>query len=954
MNQQKKSTAEQIVEAQLCREERQARMERLVKKWTKLLERAGEQGELNSFEKQFSQAFCTELLTQAFGLVHPKDFTFEHPFKKKGASANNYADCLVGEQLLIEMKSPHKDLHKAYLQAKNKYWDEIPSDKKPAYIITSDFLEFRVYDMALLKGKTGDLFENDEYLQPILIFKLHQLPARINSAKCFHALIPTDQFLSSDLFDDALPLNRKAAEKIGNLHKSLLKNWDSNHAHDLEILLVRLVFCLFAEDRGDIFALNSFRNFLEKETDDANLHSKLLELFTHLDTPEKFRINTPSALSVFPYVNGGLFKTNIRISPFTHEQRNLLLDCTYFDWTGITPEIFGSIFQSALEPAKRAERGQHYTSAENILKVLKPLFLDGLEEELGEILRDTSSERIPRLYEFQDRLAKIRILDPACGCGNFLVVAYQQLRQLELTALKETRENLVLRDAIKVTIDQFYGIEIEDFPHEVAKLSLWLMQLICDKQASREFSQRVPSLPLQENDNIRCADALETDWQSVLPASQCSYIVGNPPFVGHKQKQRQQGEQLKRILGTKDVDYVCAWYKLAAMYMKQNTSVRAALVSTNSVCQGKHPGLLWKPLFADGVGIDFYYNTFKWSNEAKGVAAVHCVIVGFRYGIKDRDPRYIYRQHQGGIWTKEKVPFISAYGMASPSVIVSGRRQPLSAPFPMRFGNMPADGGNLIIEAKDYEAFIYKEPAAKRWIKRLAGADEFINNTARYCLWLVGASARDIHGMPKVHERVQACKAVREQGSQKHLADTPHLFRDTINPETAILVPSVSSERRKYIPLGFIGSDTIATNLTLFIAGAGLYEFGILTSHMHMVWVRFVCGRLKSDYRYSKDLCYNTFWWPETTEEQKAKVAELAGAIIAIRDERLREHQSSLAVLYDADCADAELMKAHQALDRYVDKIYSASGRGFKSDGARLDFLAQKYKEMTGEGNQII
>lgn len=942
----------QTTEAQLCRDERQNRMAVFVERWEGLLASAAEKNLLGSFEKQYAQMFCTELLTEAFALKPGDGFCFEHPFKK--AKKNDYADCLVGKNLLIEMKSPHHDLHAAYVQAKEKYWESIPTDDKPPFIITCDFLEFRVYDMRLLKGTTEDFFNKAEDLQPSAIFKLQQLPKRINSLQCFRSLIPEEQYLSTDLFDDAEPLNRKAAEQIGKLHKSLAENWPKEDQHDLEILLVRLVFCLFAEDRGDIFPVGSFRMFLEQETTDENIHSKLRDLFDFLNKKEEYRRSYPPAFEPFPYVNGGLFKDKITIEPFTHAQRNLLLDCAGFDWTGITPEIFGSIFQSALDPEKRAEKGQHYTSAENILKVLRPLFLDDLEAELREILRDTSSDRIRQLYAFQDKLSKIRVLDPACGCGNFLVVAYQQLRQLEMLALKEMHEEIVLKDAIKVKITQFYGIEIEDFPHEVAKLSLWMMQLICDKEASNLFNQRYPSLPLLKNDNIKCCDALDVDWETVLPSSDCSYIVGNPPFVGHKQKKKQQGDQLKRILGVKDADYVCAWYKLAANYMKNNQKVRAALVSTNSICQGKHPSLLWKPLFADGVGIDFYYETFKWSNEAKRVAAVHCVIVGFRYGIKPKDPRFIYRQHADGSWTREKVSLITAYGRSTPNVIVSPASKPLSAPLPMRFGNMPADGGNLIIKANDYEEFIHKEPAAKRFIKRVTGAKEFIHNTERYCLWLTDASAKDIRSMPLVADRVRACKQLRENSSQPKLAATPHLFRETVNPDTAILVPRVSSENRKYIPLGFVDSGTIATDATQVIMGAGLYEFGILTSQMHMVWMRFTCGRLKSDYRYAQDLCYNTFWWPEVTTEQRAKVEELAKAIVDLRAKRRAENNASLADLYDADVPDAELMKLHSALDRFVDKLYNPSKRAFASDEARLALLVEKYRQMIGENKQLV
>ena len=941
------------VEAHIRREERELRMKSFSERWRKILDAAQEKGALGDFEKQHAHRFCSEWLSEAFGLKYEIDFRVEFPVHR-GRGHVKWADCLVGKDLLIEMKSPNEDLQAAFIQAKERYWDNLPNDSKPPFIITCDFLRFHVFDMRLQQGEMGDLFASPETQSPCQEFKLEDLPRRINREACFQPFIPHEQFLRPDLFEDSLELNRKAAEMIGNLHRSLAKSWPSDRRHDLEILLVRLVFCLFAEDRGDIFPSGSFRKYLETETDQHSLHTKLRELFEHLDTADYGERPIPKALQAFPYVNGGLFRQDIRIPGFTQAQRKLLLDCTDFNWEEITPEIFGSIFQSALDPKKRAEKGQHYTSAENILKVLKPLFLDSLETQLNDILKDTSDERTRRLYAFQDKLSKIHVLDPACGCGNFLVVAYQQLRLLELTVLKELKENVVVQEATKVSIGQFYGIEIEDFPHEVAKLSLWLMELICNKRAAREFQQRFASIPLRSNDNIHCADALEINWETVLAAKDCSYIAGNPPFVRHKQKKKEQGQQLKRILGTKDADYVCAWYKLAAQYMAQNKNIRAALVSTNSVCQGKHPELLWKPLFADGIGIDFFYETFKWSNEAKNVAAVHCIIVGFRYSISPKEKRAIYSQEAKEDGTlqivKKEVSFISAYGMASPNVIVCAANKPLSAPLPMRFGNMPADGGNLIIEEAEYEQFIFKEPKAKKFIKRLYGAEEFINNTKRFCLWLVNATTKDINAMPLVKARVAACKRLREKSTQPKLAERPHLFRDCLNPDTAILIPCVSSESRRYIPLGFIDSSSIASNAAQIVAGAGKFEFGILTSQMHMAWMRFVCGRLEMRYRYSKDLCYNTFYWPEATDDQKQKVETLARKVLYIRDQRAMEGLS-LADLYDGLTPDPELMKAHAELDRCVDRLYRKGG--FKNDQARIEFLAEKYKDISGQSSEI-
>ena len=950
------SISNSLIKSQLKRENREIYMEKFVQNWMELLQKANDEQTLSNFEQANSHIFCKDLLTGAFGLVYGKDFEVEKYIKHKRT------DCIVHGKLIIEMKSPRKDLETAYKQAKNQYWDPLPEDRKPRFIITCNFEQFQVYDLNLLKGRTADLFGDADELMPVQEFRLDQLPKMINRCVAFQQFIPTEQFIHTDLFEEALALNRKAAEKVGRLHLSLKKSYSKEHQHDLELLLVRLVFCLFAEDRPDLFPQDCFRIFLNTQTDPNNIGDKLYELFTYLDTDPEFRKlkekQTPDYLKVFPYVNGGLFRETIRVPPFSKQQRDLLLDCTDFNWADITPEIFGSIFQSALDEKKRDEKGQHYTSTDNIMKVIKPLFLDDLNAELNEILQDTSDHRDIRLLAFQDKISKLKFIDPACGCGNFLVVTYQQLRQLELTVLKELKDtNLLIAEATKVNIHQFYGIEIEDFPHEVAKLSLWLMELICNKVAGRAFGQHFRSIPLRSNDNIVCKDALDYDWNTLLPAKECSYVLGNPPFVGHKNKKKEQSEQLKRILGTKDVDYVTAWYKLAADYMVKNKNVRSAFVSTNSVCQGKHPYRLWKQLFALGIDINFYYNTFKWSNEAKGVAAVHCIIVGFRYGLKEKDKRFIFtevKDKDNKYWKKEVVNKITAYGMKKPNIIVEPISKPLSAKLPMKFGNMPADDGNLIIEGKDYQGFIELEPKAKKYLKRYYGADEFINNGERYCLWLKDVSPSEIRQMKEVCRRVENVRKFRAESTRtttQEAASRPHEFMEIRDQgKRAILVPSVSSENRKYIPLGFIDDSAIASNATLIVPNAEIFEFGILTSNMHMVWMRFTCGRLKSDYRYAKDLCYNTFYWPKVTDEQKANIEKLAQAVLDRREELTKQGQS-LADMYDSMMPDAKLMKAHEKLDKAVDKLYQKSG--FSSDEARLDFLASKYEEMVHQSSKL-
>ncbi len=735
-----------------------------------------------------------------------------------------------------------------------------------------------------------------------------------------------------------LEVSIKAGELVGKLYDAFLEQYhgklNEDDMHSLNVLCVRLVFCLYAEDAG-IFSKDQFYHYLN-EFKPEQMRAALKALFAVLDTPVEARDRfLEPALAAFPYVNGSLFtqKSNEDIPPLTDKLADLLLPKASlgFDWSEISPTIFGAVFESTLNPETRRSGGMHYTSIENIHKVIDPLFMDELRAEFETIkLEPQTNKRISKLDTFQNKLANLTFFDPACGSGNFLTETYLSLRRLENEVIMARFQGQKLLgfeqiNPIRVNIHQFFGIEINDFAVTVATTALWIAESQMMHETERIIKFDLDYLPLKTYSNIREGNALRMDW-SPGPAPSYDYIIGNPPFVGYSLQSKEQKDDILSIYIDEKgkpyktagkIDYVSGWYWKAAELM-MNTKTKTAFVSTNSITQGEQVSSIWKPLFERfGIHIDFAYKTFRWDSESSLKAHVHCVIVGFSVADSHELRKLFINESE-----YKEIENINPYLVTANNSWVESRNKPLCDIPQMTTGNRPADGGHLIIEAEDYDEFIRKEPLAKSYIKKLIGSEEFINNKKRYCLWLVNCSPAEMRKMPLVLERITKCREDRlnspDAGRQK-LAETPHLFREVNNPEHYIIVPKVSSEKRKYVPIGFMDKDTISTDLNFIIPDATLYHFGILTSNVHMAWMRAVCGRLEMRYRYSKDVVYNNFPWPQPTLEQQAKI-ELAARDIL--DARALYPDSSLADLYDEVTMPPELRKAHQANDRAVMEAY--------------------------------
>ena len=873
------------------------------------------------YEKGDSQVFWTELLTEVFGIENPSTI-IRYEEQVKVDNTNFIDGHIPSTKVLIEQKSIDKDLRKdikqsdgsllnPFQQAK-RYAAELPYSERPRWIVTCNFAEFLVYDMEQPNGEP----------QQILLENL---------GKEYYRL----QFLvdaKSEHLSKEMEVSIEAGKIVGRIYEALLTQYDDNSPEALRwlnILCVRIVFCLYAEDAG-IFTHDQFHNFLVTY-EAKDLRRALRDLFEVLNTPKEKRSKyLQEELAAFPYTNGGLFEEEIEIPQFTEELKQTLLQNASldFDWSDISPTIFGAVFESTLNPETRRSGGMHYTSIENIHKVIDPLFLNDLRRELDEILEEkVEKQRIHKLDSYQDKLASLTFLDPACGSGNFLTETYLSLRRLENEAIRERYHGQMMMGAfvnpIKVSINQFYGIEINDFAVTVATTALWISEAQMLTETEHIIHQDIDFLPLRSYTNIHEGNALRIDWETVVPKDHLNYIIGNPPFVGYSLQSKEQKDDIlsvfvdingKPFKTAGKIDYVAGWYYKASELM-QHTNIRAALVSTNSITQGEQVAAIWKPLKEMfGIHIDFAHRTFRWDSEASLKAHVHCVIVGFS---NVAVPKVIYDNDK-----QKNSDNINAYLIDAPDVYIESRKHPLCDVPEMVTGNRPADGGHLIIEAEDYADFIKQEPSSQKYIKKLLGAAEFINNKERWCLWLVDASPSELRNMPLVLKRIQACKEDRENApdeGRRKLALTPHLFREQLNPETYIIVPSVSSERRRYVPMGFLTKDTIPTNLVLIIPDATLYHFGILESNVHMAWMREVCGRLKSDYRYSKDVVYNNFPWPNPTDEQKTKIEQTAQAIL---DARALYPDSSLADLYDELTMPVELRRAHQDNDRAVMAAY--------------------------------
>lgn len=878
--------------------------------------------------KSFWDAFLA-----VFGVPRRRVASFEKPVKMSDGKGG-YIDLLWKGVLLVEHKSRGKDLDRAFHQATD-YFYGLKDRDLPRYVLVSDFARFRLYDL-----------ENEEIEE----FNLKELHKKVG----LFGFIAGYQAHRTSGPEEAA--NIKAAEQLGKLH-DLLKEV-GYEGHPLEVLLVRLLFCLFADDTG-IFEKNRFKEYLEQRTgeDGSDLGQHLTHFFQVLNTEQaKRQTNLDEQLAAFTYVNGRLFDESLPVPAFDRAMRETLLDACSLDWSRISPAIFGSLFQSIMDKEARRNLGAHYTRETNILKALRPLFLDALEAELAGI--GTSSKR---LLDFQKKLASIRILDPACGCGNFLVIAYRELRRLELEVLRrlykvgESSKQLGVKGltTVFVDVDQFYGIEIEEFPAQIAQVALWLTDHQMNLEVSEEFGQYFARLPLIKSPNIvhgnPQGNALRISWESVVKPAELSYIVGNPPFVGAKFMDSAQREEVAAVFaGTKNaglLDYVACWYRKAVDYMSANQSIRAAFVSTNSITQGEQVGVLWPDLMRRNAQIFFAHRTFQWTSEARGRAAVHCVIIGF--ALQDVAQRWIFEYETA---TAEphalRARSINPYLVDAPNVTLTNRSAPICQVPEIGIGNKPIDGGNYLFTAEERDAFIAIEPGAAALFRRWIGADEFLYGYERWCLWVGDCPPEEIRKLPEVLKRVDAVRQFRlasKSAPTRKLASTPTRFHVENRPARAfVLIPKVSSERRAYIPMGFMEPSTLVSDLVFVLPEGTTYHLGVLSSVMHMAWMRAVAGRLESRYRYSAGIVYNNFPWPDASSTKRVAVEAAAQAVLDVRS---TFPNATLADLYDSIAMPPELAKAHQALDKAVDSAYGR--KDFKSESERVAYLFELYQQIT-------
>ena len=870
--------------------------------------------------KSFLDAFFN-----VFGVPRKRVATFEQRVKKLDGR-DGYIDLLWKGILLIEQKSRGKDLDRAYRQAKD-YFPGLKDRDAPRYILVSDFSRFRLYDL-----EEGEQHE----------FTLAELYKNVRLFG-FIAGYQTTSYKEQD------PVNIQAAERMGRLHDKLKEI--GYQGHQLELYLVRLLFCLFAEDTS-IFERRQFQDLIEQSTseDGRDLAQWLESLFEVLNTAQEKRLKKlDEQLAAFPYVNGTLFAELLPHAAFDTCMRQLLLDCCALDWSRISPAIFGSLFQSVMDTTKRRNLGAHYTSEKNILKLIKPLFLDELRAEFEQIKTNRK-----RLAEFHQRLAKLTFLDPACGCGNFLVIAYRELRLLELDVLRALDKGEASLDVAQFNIlcdvDQFFGIEIEEFPAQIAQTALWLIDHQMNMRVSEEFGKYFVRLPLRKSATIIHGNALRTDWRDIIKPEALSYILGNPPFGGAKYINEAQRADMAATFADVPsaglLDFVSAWYRKAADYMADNPKIKAAFVSTNSITQGEQVGVLWPDLFKRGVKIHFAHRTFQWSSEARGKAAVHCVIIGF--ALHDAEDKRIFDYETPQADPHEiKAKHINPYLVDAADFVVANREKPICQVPEIGIGNKPIDGGHYLFTPEQRDEFLKREPAAAPYFRRWLGADEFLNGYHRWFLWLGDCPPEALKRMPEAMKRVEAVRKYRldsKSAPTRKIAPTPTRFHVENMPDSDFLViPEVSSERRVYIPLGFLGPETFCSNLIKIVPQATRYHFGVLSSAMHMAWTRTVCGRLKSDYRYSAGIVYNNFPWPQApTDKQKQAIEDAAQAVL---DARAKFPNASLADLYDPLTMPEALTKAHQKLDAAVDSAYAK--RKFTGDSDRVAFLFELYQQIT-------
>lgn len=869
--------------------------------------------------------------------IEPHQYLREYAVKKRDGSTG-YMDGFIPGKLIIEGKSLGKDLKKARQQAESYRW-ACTQHQLPSYVLLHDFGHFALFDLE-----------------------------RDSQHSCTLADLPRHADWFRFLINDAHPViteeteaDRRAAEQMAVLHEALLRSRFAGR--DLEIFLTRLLFCLFADDTA-IFGDNGvFRRLVEAtRVDGKDLGPQLAELFEVLNTPEGERsLHLDEDLAAFAYVNGKLFAERTRIPAFDSTLRQLLLQCVQLDWSAISPAIFGAMFQGVLEQhqpdqsrtASRRELGAHYTSERNILRAINPLFMDDLRAELA--AAKNSKARLQALY---DKLPAIRVLDPACGCGNFLVIAYRELRRLEMDVIERLfgwGRQIGGTDRVdnlsRVRVNQFHGIEIDPSAAHIAQVAMWITDHQMNLEAATRFGTTRPSIPLTYSAAIHEGNALRIDWATVLPPAQCSFVVGNPPFVGAKYQSTEQRADAAHVMhgipNSGLLDYVACWHVKAADYMQANPAIRTALVSTNSICQGEQVGVLWPHMLTQGLHLQFAHRTFQWSNEGRGVAAVHCIIVG--YGSQPAAQPVIY-DYSANIKAAEgqrlPVKRINPYLVDAPDVLLARRSKPLCDVPEMGIGNKPIDGGNYLFTPAEKTDFIRQEPGSAPYFRRWLGADEFLNGIERWCLWLGDASPAQLAALPLCRKRVEAVRQLRaasKSAPTRAIADTPRRFHVEFMPQTSYLVvPKVSSERRSFIPIGFVQPEVLTGDAALILPNATLYHFGIMSSTLHNAWMRTVAGRLKSDYRYSINIVYNNYPWPGAiSDKQRAAIETAAQAVL---NARAQFADSTLAQLYNPDTMPAELAKAHAVLDKAVDAAYSY--KGGKDDASRVAFLFKLYQQL--------
>jgi hypothetical protein len=897
--------------------------------WNEIKSRAiafQKEWERETSEKAESQSFWNEFFN-VFGISRRRVASFEQSVKKLG-NKQGFIDLFWKGVILVEHKSKGEDLEKAFEQAIN-YFPGLEDKELPNYILVSDFQRFKLYDLDL--GNESE-FELSNFVDNVHLFD-------------FIAGYEKRVYKEGD------PVNIEAAELMGKLHDRLKEIGYTGHT--LEVYLVRLLFCLFADDTGIFDQKGIFWEYIDLHTkkDGSDLAMHIASIFDVLNTPTEKRLkNLDESLAQFPYVNGKLFEEVLRPAAFDSKMREMLLEACAFDWGKISPAIFGSMFQAGMNPTERRNLGAHYTSEKNIQKLIKPLFLDDLYSEFEKIKGNRN-----KLLEFHRKIASLHFLDPACGCGNFLIITYRELRDLEILVLQElNKTGQLVTDVsaiIQVDVDRFAGIEYDEFAVRVAEVAMWLIDHQMNIKVSNEFGQYFVRLPLHKSAKIIHGNALQIDWHSITPKEKLNFILGNPPFIGKTYQNAYQKADMKLIFGNNQqsgsLDYVTAWYIKASQFI-QGTHIRCSFVSTNSITQGEQVGIIWQELFNQyRVKIHFAHRTFRWTNEAKGKAAVHCVIIGF--GLEDIEIKRIfdYADVNNGEPTEKRAKNINPYLVEGSDLIIRKRSKPISDAPPMLYGNKIVDGGFYLFTDQDKEAFIQSEPLSQSLFRPILSGDEFLNGKNRWVLYLKDVKPEQLKKMPRVLERIESVKKYRLKSEKKQtrdLANTPTLFAEPRQPQKCfLLLPRTSSETRKYIPFAFYPTYFIVNDSCIALPDANLYNFGLLTSEMHMTWVKYVCGRLKSDYRYSNTIVYNNFPFPETvTDKQKQTVETCAQAVL---DTRAKYPGSSLADLYDPLTMPPDLIKAHQKLDKAVDLCYRP--QPFTSELNRIEYLFELYEKLT-------